>query len=210
MITLVLADDHPSTRAGLRTILDGTTDIQVVGEAEDGFNAEKLVELLRPRILLLDLIMPGPRPAEIERRVRNKWPETVTLVLTAHDRDAYLVEMMAEGVAGYLTKNESSERLINAIRRAAQGDMIFTEEQFPRALNWHRAIGNKWESLSEREKEILHLLGQGVDIGVMAGTLGISSKTVSHHLSSIYKKLGVNSRPEAMAWVQKYLSDNLE
>ena len=105
MISLILADDHPSTRAGLRAILSSTPDIKIVGEAQDGFEAKKLVDQLRPKILLLDLKMPGPPPAEIEKWVRSHCPETTTLVLTAHDRSAYLAEMMEAGVAGFLTKD---------------------------------------------------------------------------------------------------------
>jgi Response regulator containing a CheY-like receiver domain and an HTH DNA-binding domain len=198
MISLVLADGHPSTRAGLRAILGGAPDIQILGEAKDGFEVQKLVEQLRPQILLLDLEMPGPLPAEIEKWVRTHRPATVTLILTAHDRDAYLAVMMEAGVAGYLTKNESSERLIDAIRRAAQGNTIFTIEQYARALSWHKAVGAKRESLSGREREILQLLVRGMDSKTIAGRLGISSKTVAYHLTNVYEKLDVNSRPEAI------------
>jgi len=210
MISLVLADGYPATRAGLRAILGGVPDIKIVGEAEDGFEVQRLVEQLRPRILLLGLKMPGLRPAEIENWVRNHCPETVTLVLTAHGRDAYLSNMMDAGVSGYLMKNESSERLIDAIRRAAQGKKLFTEEQYARVLNWRESVGNKFENLTKREREVLQLLVQGLDNMTIAKSLGVSPKTIAQHVTNLLGKLDVNSRLEAVAWVNKYLSDNLE
>src|SRR3990170_5763846 len=103
-ITLLLADDHPMVRAGIRALLMKAPDIQIVGEAQDGNETLRLVAKLRPKILLLDLKMPGPSPSEIEKWVRENYPETITLVLTAHDRDAYLSSMVEAGAAGYLDK----------------------------------------------------------------------------------------------------------
>jgi len=210
MISLVLADDHPATRAGIRAILSEASDIQIVGEAQDGFEAENLVFRLRPQILLLDLKMPGPRPAEIEKWVRTNCPETATLILTAHDRDAYLATMLDGGASGYITKNESAERLINAIRRAAQGDKLFTEEQYQRVFKWRGLVKNKLESLTNREKEILPLLKEGLDNVKIAERLGVTPKTVAHHLTNIYEKLEMDSRQEVIAWIYTYLSDDLE
>lgn len=93
MITMLIADDHSVARAGIRRILEEDPSLEIVGEAEDGHEARKMVDELRPDVLLLDLKMPGPRPAEIERWVRTNYPDIVTLVLTAHDRDIYLAEM---------------------------------------------------------------------------------------------------------------------
>lgn len=93
MITVLIADDHSVARAGIRRILEEDPSLEIVGEAEDGHEARKMVDELRPDVLLLDLKMPGPRPAEIERWVRTNYPDIVTLVLTAHDRDIYLAEM---------------------------------------------------------------------------------------------------------------------
>ena len=210
MISLVLADDHPTTRVGLRTIFHGTPDIKIVGEAQDGAEAEKMVNQLRPQILLLDLRMPGPRPAEIEKRLRDQCPETATLILTAHDRDAYLAEMMDAGVSGYLTKNEPPQRLIDSVRRAAQGDTLFTQEQYDRAFRWRVTAGKKWESLTEREREIVRVLVDGLDNSEMARTLGVTVKTIAFHMSNIIGKLDVHSRQEVVAWVHKYMPDNLE
>lgn len=209
-ITVILADDHPVTRAGIRAILSDTPDIQVVGEAENGFQVQEMVAELRPNILLLDLVMPGPTPAQLEKWVRTNFPETITLVLTAHDRDAYLAGMMDAGVSGFLSKTETGERLISAIRRALSGASLFTEEQFERVLRWKQTAGEKWETLTDRECEIIRLLAEGYDNKKIAQKLDITPKTAAFHVTNILKKLEVKSRHEAIAWVNKYLPDNLE
>src|SRR6266542_5981073 len=154
-ITVLIADDEPVARAGIRALLIPAEDIEIIGEAHDGFEVKELVAKLRPQILLLDLKMPGPRPSEIEKWVRENYPEIVTLILTSHDRDTYLATMMNAGVAGYLTKEESAERLIGAIRRAAEGAIYFSDEQIARARKWKETVKQKWESLTNREREIL-------------------------------------------------------
>ena len=210
MITLVLVDDHAVTRAGIRAILSAAPDIEIVGEAENGDAVQELVRKALPRILLLDLKMPGMRPAEIEKWVRIHYPETVTLVLTAHDRDSYLTEMIDAGAAGLIDKNASGERLLGAIRRAAMGEILFDSAQLDRARNWREAAGKKWESLTKREREILRLLVQGFDNAHIAETLTVTSKTVAYHITNILEKLEVSSRQEAVAWVHKYLPEDLE
>lgn len=123
-ITVLIADDHAMTRKGVRAFLDQAPDIQVVGEARNGDETRRLVERLSPQILLLDLVMPKLSPAELEKWVRTNYPETITLVLTAHDRDAYLSTMMEAGAAGYLDKKLRAGQLISAIRRAEKSFSI--------------------------------------------------------------------------------------
>ena len=200
-IRVLLADDHPVTRAGIRAILEGASDIEVVAEAKDGLEAQRLVAELCPRILLLDLVMPGPRPREIEAWVRAHYPETITLVLTAHDRDVYLAEAIEEGVAGFLTKEEAPQRLVEAVRRAARGDVLISGEQLARARHWREDVGQRWERLTEREREVLALVAQFRTNAEIAEALCISDKTVEHHLGSILDKLGVDSRRDAARWV---------
>jgi len=141
MITLVFADDHPVARAGIRAMLSEAPDIQIVGEAENGTEVQQLVSQLQPQILLLDLKMPGRPSAEVERWVRANHPETATLILTAHDRDAYLVDMIDAGASGLLSKEASAERLVGAIRRAANGEILFDSQQFHRAQRWRKVAG---------------------------------------------------------------------
>lgn len=210
MITVILADDHPLVREGIRAILNKAADIQILGEAESGHEVQQLVAQLRPRILLLDLKMPGPHPAEIEKWVRTNYPDTVTLVLTAHDRDSYLSRMIDAGASGLLDKGESGERLVGAIRRAAQGEIIFDASQISRARQWRQTAGIKWESLTMREREILRLIVKGLDNIYIGNVLNVTPKTVAYHTTNIFAKLGVSSRQEAIAWIHKYSPDMME
>ena len=209
MITIVIADDHPVARAGIHNLLGSDPNLVIIGEAENGIEAQQLVEKLRPNILLLDLKMPGPPPAEIEKWVRTHCPETATLVLTAHDRDSYLTAMIDSGAVGLIDKNETAERLIGAIRRAASGEILFDDLQLNRARRWRAVAGVKWESLTERERQVLKLLEQGLDRAETATRLEIVPKTVDYHIAHILKKLDVKSHKEAVCWVHKYVSDDL-
>ena len=206
-ISILLVDDHPLARQGVRTVLEQADDLEIVAEAGNGQEALQLIANLQPDILLLDLKMPGMRAAEIEAWVRENYPQVVTLVLTAHDRDFYLSEMIEAGVAGYLDKSQRGEQLIEAIRRAAAGENLFTNEQLNRALRWQQNAGDKWQSLTEREREVARLLVQGLNDAALAKALNISPRTASFHVASLLKKLMVASRQEAVAWLIKHIPD---
>jgi DNA-binding NarL/FixJ family response regulator len=209
-ITILLADDDPIMRAGLRSILSQAEDIEVSGEAQGGLEVQKMVAELRPNILLLDFIMPGPRPAGLGKWVHENYPCTNTLVLTAHDHDAYLVSMMDSGAAGYLCKGISVDLLINAIQRVAHGESVFDSSQISRATHWRIAVGEKLNKLTLQEKKVLELLATGLDNKSIATSLDISAKTVAYHITNLLSKLNVNSRQEATIWALKHLSDDLE
>jgi DNA-binding NarL/FixJ family response regulator len=200
-ITILLADDQPMARAGIRTLLEHARDLEIVGEASKAGQIKRLVAKLRPQVLLLDLVMPDLSPAILERWVRENYPETVTLVLTAHDRDAYLSAMLEAGAAGYFSKDETAVRLISAIRRAVDGTSLFSDEQITRVQRWRNDTRQKWESLSERERQVLQALGEGLDNKAIAHNLDVTQKTVEKHLSSIYAKLGFTTRTEAALWM---------
>lgn len=209
-ITVVLADDHLLARKGVCNLLVEAEDLEIIGEAENGFQVQELVSKLRPDVLLLDLKMPGTRPAELEAWVRENYPETVTLVLTSHDRDRYLAAMMDAGATGYLSKETTAEQLISAIRRAVQGMLVFDGEQYARAKRWKEEVGQKISQLTKREIEILGLLANGRDNEEIAKWLGISVKTAAYHVGNTFSKLKVKSRQEAAVWAVKNLSDDLE
>ncbi|MFZ6026278.1 MAG: LuxR C-terminal-related transcriptional regulator [Chloroflexota bacterium] len=203
-IRVLIADDHTTTRIGIRSILKHAPDIEVVGEASDGNEVKTLVAELRPDVLLLDLIMPGLKPSEIELWVHEYYPHTETLILTGHLRDAHLSQAISTGVSGVLTKNESPERLIEAIRRTFLGQTMFTKDQLLRASRWRAAVGDKWDTLSKRERQVLEWMVQGLDNRTIASFLNISLNTVRSHNRCIFRKLGVNSRSEAVAFVLRH------
>jgi NarL family two-component system response regulator LiaR len=206
-ISVLLADDHEVTRTGLRSILESAPDIEVIGEAIDGDQARKLVEKLNPDVLLLDLKMPGLPSYEVEKWVRQHYPEVITLILTAHDRDFYLANMMEAGASGYLSKNDRAEKLVAAIRRAVRGEILFTNEQYKRVHQWNEQVGKKWDSLTNRERQTLRLLVQGLDNAQIAAELGVADRTSAFHVSNVMHKLGVNSRQEAIGWAVKHIPD---
>lgn len=206
-ITVLVADDHPLALEGVRSILEKAPEIKIVGEAQDGNEIKPMVAKLLPRILLLDLKMPNLNPVEMERWVRENYPETLTLVLTAHDKDAYLSNMMDAGAVGYLDKKLQASQLITSIRRAAQGNFIFDKEQIERAKRWREEVTAMWESLSKREHDVLQLLTEGKDNNGIAESLVISINTVETHLKNMYKKLKVSSRTEAVQWWVEKITD---
>jgi DNA-binding NarL/FixJ family response regulator len=200
IIKILIADDHPAWIEGVRAVINQAPDMQVVGEVSDGDQIKQKVAELLPDILLLDLIMPNHNPAELEKWVRENYPEIVTLVLTAHDRDAYLAGMMEAGAAGYLDKKMRVNDMLAAIRRAANGEVLFDKQQMERVHLWREGMIQKWKSLSEREREVLQLLTEGENNKKIAASLGISINTVEKHLKNLYEKLGVTSRTEAVHW----------
>lgn len=209
-ITVLVVDDHPIALAGMRKILESAPDIVIVGEAQDAAQVQQLVAGLRPRILLLDLKMPGLRPAELEKWVREHYPGTDTLVLTAHDRDSYLASMMEAGAKGFLSKEESEHKLISAIRRAASGASLFDDEQIARAKRWKETVSDKWEGLTNQERRVLELIGEGLDNKLISEQLAVSQKTVEYHATNIFRKLEVKTRQEAFVWMLNFSRERIE
>jgi RNA polymerase sigma factor (sigma-70 family) len=199
-ISVLVVDDHPPLRAGVRAMLEKTPDIYVIAEAGNGDKAGKLLDELHPNIILLDLKMPNFSPSAFEKWAREKYPETITLVLTAHDRNAYLANMMDAGAVGYLGKEARAEQLIEAIRHAASGESLFDELQKKRAQRWHDDVEKKWNSLSERERQILRLMAEGASNKEIASKLSVSESTVEKHLERIFQKLEVSLRAKAVIW----------
>jgi two-component system, NarL family, response regulator LiaR len=200
-ITVILADDHEVTRMGLRDLLQATPDIELVGEAADGDAARQLIAELQPHVALLDLVMPGAAPADITLWAAQTHPQTAVLALTGHDRDYVLVHMLDAGAVGYLDKNVRGEALLDAIRRAASGEILFTQEQHRRKQDWCENVQVVWEKLTPRERAVLELLPQGWSNRQMAAHLQVVEKTVEKHVGAILDKLGVASRTEAVLWL---------
>jgi len=182
---------------------------QVIGEIEDGTAVRRLTAALRPQVLVLDQALPGPPPAETVAWVRAHCPETAVPVLTAHNRDDYPAAMVEAGAAGFVVKEEAPETVVAAVRRAARGEVLFSGEQYARARRWREEVGARWESLTEREREVLQLLAEGLDNATIAEALCVTPKTVGYHVTNILSKLGVASRLGAVVWVHKHLPDGL-
>jgi DNA-binding NarL/FixJ family response regulator len=203
LIRVLLADDHPAMRAGIRAILESVPDIQVIAEVEDGTAAQQIGAEQQPDILLLDLRMPGPSPVDMIVWMKTHCPQTAVLILTAHNLDAYLAVMMKAGAAGFLLKEETPVIIIDTVRRAAEGKTCFKFDQKTRAYRWQAEVGQRWQLLTIREQEVLALLAEGYTDQEMADALEVSKKTVGNHVGQILKKLAATSRTEAALWYER-------
>lgn len=207
-IRLLIADDHTIMREGLKRILEGATDINVAGEAVNGF--ETLTQIRKGGFdqVLLDLSMPGRNGVDLIRQIRLEAPKLPILVLTMHDEEQYAVRTMHAGAQGYVTKESAGVELVNAIRQVASGRPYITmkvAEQL--ALNVMPANSDlPHKRLTERESEIFNFLAQGKSISSIAIALHLSVKTVSTHKANILNKMSLNSISEI---VQYALSHNL-
>lgn len=203
-IRVLIADDCPVTRAGICALLAAAQDITVLGEAGNGAEAQAMVAALQPDVLLLDFVMPGNHALEVERWTRQHYPEIATLILTGHDRDAYLAQAIAAQVAGYLLKEQAPGQLVASIRRAARGECLIDGAQLTRARRWRATIQARWESLTAREQEVLLQLARGKTNPQIAETLSIALRTVETHIQHILSKLAVASTREASAWAWEH------
>lgn len=201
-IRVLLADDHPLVRAGIRSTLLAEEDIVLVGEAIDGEEAERLSHELLPDVLLLDLNMPGPTATEIVSHLYVQCPTVKVLVLTAYDDDAYVQALLAAGVAGYILKDEAPEAMVRAIRTVVQGGAWFSRPVADKLVDWKTSQAPQVTApiLTDRELGVLRLVVEGQTNQEIGLALGISEKTVEKHLREVFTKLGVASRVEAAVY----------
>lgn len=204
-ISIVLADDHPAMREGTRRILERYPDLKVIGEAEDGEQALELVKRLKPDVAILDIRLPKLNGIEVVRRVKSLSPNTKCLMLTAYDDDDYILALMEAGASGYLLKTTQEKELIESIRSVNSGEPVLHPAIAAKVARlWAQgAIPSKRkevEQLTPRELEVLELAARGLRNRAVADKLGISVRTVEGHFNSIFAKLGVSSRMEAVLY----------
>jgi DNA-binding NarL/FixJ family response regulator len=205
-ITVVLADDHPVVRTGVKNELIRHADIEVIGEAVNGDDALRFTRELHPRVLVLDINMPGLRAARVVREVRSAEPSAHVLILSAYGDLEYVLAMLRAGATGYLLKEEDPSAIVDAIRGVAKGETwLSSSVASSLALSALRENGEKTRhELTQREKEVLVFVAKGSDNVRIAESLSISEGTVKNHITNIYDKLGVQSRAEAVAWAWQH------
>jgi DNA-binding NarL/FixJ family response regulator len=202
-IRIVIADDHPMMRDGLRALADSVDDVEVVGEAGDGAGAQREAQLARPDVIVMDLNMPGTNGVEATRRIRAAMPATQVLVLTMFEDDESVFAAMRAGASGYVVKGARQDEILRAIRAVAAGEAIFGPSVAKRMMAFFAAGGapapaEPFPDLTAREREVLHHIAAGRSNAAIARELFISGKTVSNHISAIFGKLQVADRAEAI------------
>ncbi|MCB1033027.1 MAG: response regulator transcription factor [Acidobacteria bacterium] len=201
---VVLCDDHPVFRAGLRALLQKERDILLVGEASSAREALELVRHLGPDVLVLDIEMEGSSGMEVAEQLFHQPTSTRILVLSAHDDEHYVRELVALGVSGFLTKEEVGEKVVEAIRAVAEGKEGWMSRRVAvRMMSLQRFEQSEKRLLSRREVEILQYVARGRVNKEIASGLSLSSCTVKNHLANIFEKLGVHSRVEAVLAAQR-------
>ncbi len=196
MIRVLLVDDHPVVRDGLRGMLGAQPDLEVVGEAGDGAQALALALRHRPDVVLMDLRMPGTDGVAATARILAALPATRVLVLTTYDTDADIVRAVGAGATGYLLKDTPREELFRAVRAAARGETVLAPAVAARLLTSLRQPAQP--VLSARELEVLALVAHGASNRDVASRLSISEATVKSHLLHVFDKLGVDDRTAAV------------
>lgn len=200
VIRILLADDHPVVREGIRNRLDGEEDCLVVGEAVNGDEAISLARRLCPDVVLLDVAMPGPGVVPVLEVLRQKVPAAKVLVVSAFDDDKYIFGTLAAGAAGYALKGERLSTLVEAVRTVARGEAWLSPRVAAKVT--HRALGERTgvagTPFTGREHEVLELMAQGKENAEIAASLVISEQTVKFHVGNIYTKMGVSSRTAAV------------
>ena len=195
-IRLLIVDDHPVVRDGLRGMLERQADFEIVGEAGNGLDAVQLVNELLPDIVLMDLRMPEMDGVTALGEIKSNQPQVQVLVLTTYDSDADILPAIEAGASGYLLKDSSREELYAGIRAAARGETVLAPSVAARLVSRMRAADE--EQLSSREIEVLQLVAEGESNSEIAEQLHISQATVKSHLVNIFGKLGVSDRTAAV------------
>jgi NarL family two-component system response regulator YdfI len=205
VIRILIVDDHQVIRRGVRTMLaEGGDEFALVGEAAAGATAIRLAGELQPNVVLMDLRMPGMAGMEAIQQIRQQWPTIAILILTTYNEDELMIQGLQAGACGYLLKDVDLDALLHAIRRAAQGETVLPPEVREHLLA-HAARGlqqppslSRQGVLTEREKEVLLGVALGERTKEIARRLGLTPRTVETYLTTIYTKLGVDSRTAAV------------
>jgi DNA-binding NarL/FixJ family response regulator len=206
-IRLLIADDHALFREGLRALFSALPDIEVVGEAADGAAAITQVDVSQPDVVLMDINMPGINGIEATRRILSNHPQLGIIMVTMLEDDASVFAAMRAGARGYVLKGAHHDEILQAIRAVAVGQAVFGPAIAVRMINFFQGLNSTppsektaptFPELTDREREVLHLMAQGVSNKAIAEKLVISMKTVSNHITNIFSKLQVADRAQAI------------
>ena len=205
MTTIVLADDHQLVRQGLRALLEVESDLRVIGEAGDGLEAVRLVERLNPNVLVLDLMMPGINGLEVTRQIKKVSFQTGIVILSMYAEEAYVLEALGNGASAYVLKDSNASDLVHAVREVAAGRRYLSPPLSDRAIEVYQetakaTVIDRYETLTTREREVLHLSAEGCTSSEIASRLGISARTAETHRTHLMSKLGLHTQVELIRY----------
>ena len=209
-IRVLLTDDHTLFRQGIRTLLAGESDIEVIGEAGNGSDAVKLARETRPDLVLMDIGMTGMSSFEATRQIRKERPETRVVFLSMYDDEDYLAECVEWGGSGYILKDSPADQLLTAIREVHRGGSYLSPRLLTRLVDDFRAHGGgyvrqpRFDTLTKREREILKLLAEGKSVKEIAVDFDLSVKTVEAHKFNLMRKLDIHNKAQLVQYaIQK-------
>ena len=203
-IRLVLADDHPVVREGVRAFLESDGEFEVIAQADDGTEVARLVDRLQPDVVVVDLMMPGRSGLEVTRELAQRPAAAPVLILTMYENEAYVLEALRSGAAGYALKQAPAVELTRGIRAVASGERYLSPPLSERALDAYvrrsDTHDDPLEALTTREREVLHLVAEGHSNAEIAETLFISRRTVETHRAHAMKKLGIRTHVDLVLY----------
>jgi DNA-binding NarL/FixJ family response regulator len=209
-VRVLLVEDHELVRSGIKTMLEKDPRVEVVGDAANGAEGVEMTRRLRPDIVLMDIEMPILNGIEATRQIVRVVPETKVIMLTMHDAETHDLQALNAGAVGYVHKNTNPDDLLRAVHTVAKGDPYLSPQSTRRMLSeWQGAAGkgqssNRGDSLTERERDLLRCLVQGLSSKQIAGELSLSDPRVRALLSDLYSKLGVNGKAQAAAYAVEH------
>ena len=200
-ITIVLAEDHHMVRQGLKLVLEQEKSFRLVGEASDGLEAIRLVETVKPGVLVLDLMIPRLHGLDVTRHVRKNCPATRVIILSMHADEPYVMEALRNGAAGYVLKDSTGGDLVKAVREVNAGKRYLSPTLAERAVNGYLEKPGEsdldiYDTLTNRERLVLQLAAEGNTSGEIATKLFISPRTAETHRANLMRKLGLRSQPD--------------
>lgn len=204
-ITIVLADDHHIVRQGIRALLKYEPDFRIVGEAENGLQAVEMVKQLNPKVLILDLMMPGINGIEVTYRVKKHSPETNIIILSMYSNEAYIIETLRKGASGYVLKESTGRVLVQAMREVIAGRRYLSPPLSERVIEAYIQMTkttelDPYETLTTREREVLHMVAQGFSNIKIAEHLSISPRTIEIHRANMMHKLNLQNQAEVIRY----------
>jgi two-component system, NarL family, response regulator NreC len=205
-IRLVLVDDHVVVRSGLRMLLDGISDIEIIGEGGTARQAMEVVKALRPDVVLMDIGLPDSSGIDAARAIKERYPDTAIVALTIHEDEEYFFKMLEAGASGYVPKRAAPEELLTAIRAAAVGEVYIYPSMAKLLVRGYLGQDSPSttsmvvDELTAREQEVLQHLADGASNDQIADVLSISPKTVARHRENIMRKLNLHSRTELVKY----------